>query len=399
MKLFSSILKLLAERGFVRSAPLHQRLHRLEALETRCVLSGFSMPPMMDYHGDFIRGGADWDGPEEHGPGPDFDGGTGSFRSSGPLAEGEFGPPQNLGGELRTPFGEYLAAPEHELLPAPGDFSHVAPTLITVIVVIHSPAAAPAEATPPPTFSAVERPSRTLELNLNSTASLREPNTSGIAAGAASVVAVGDGALPRSTVSFSSLATTTETLGLRTQKEDAARDEDTAQKRLSKESTADQEKANQAVGLIEIATSEDTHRLKRKAEKDSVALEQFSDQEPGRLVTVFSSMTKATPVLRLPLPAESHDLVLAAWSPEDAGLVEILAADVAGPAGRRSLDARPAPITLRASSAADLQAEVGHFQAFDFASEPPVDSPLISTIVNPLVSATPPQPAPREKAE
>ncbi len=89
---------------------------------------------------------------------------------------------------------------------------------------------------------------------------------------------------------------------------------------------------------------------------------------------------------------------LATWSPEDAGLVEILAVDIVG-TGRMALEAKPSPGPRHGTSSPGLRAEVGLFQAFDLATEPASGSPLISSTVNPVVSVPPAHPVPETKAE
>jgi hypothetical protein len=403
MKYFPSILKLLADQGCARSAPQGQRLLFVESLEQRCVLSGVVMYPPMENHGGFDQGVVDCDDSEDYEEqflAPRLDHGHGPGISE--AAEGEFDPPMHDAPDGPRGLTSFSPPPRQESLQPPREFERI--TLTTVIVIVTRPPAS-AEPAPMPAFSGQERPAQGPLSGVNPAAGLRETNTAGNASIAATISTTGDLTVAKSRAGDPTIAIAApETSGLKSREDGSVRDETVAQKLPTEKVSAVQTNINQADGLIELAADDVSQRSKRKSAKAIPEIETSSAERLERLTKTLRLDAAAVPTPRLPLSDDTTDRVLAfweasgpAWSPEDSGLVEILAADVMSSAGRIESGSHPATGT-RHDASAGLHAEVGIYQAFDLASDRPIDLP-VATVASPVVSTANRQHAPVETAE
>jgi hypothetical protein len=319
------------------------RFPTLEILETRCVLSAAGMPPMMDHFGDFGPGG-ERGGHEMLGPGPDF-GDRDARPEMPPPGIREFGVPMQHGperdlGGFAPPPRQAMFQPANDLHPE----GHEAAVIVT-------------GASPPPPMEA----STFLPI-----LDRRNGGTQVIT----SVAALSDGTLvrPKEISSATSLATVENARQV-----ESSHDEAAAPKPHAKDSPAVKVPKDDLDGLIELTANEASQRSRRRSPPQAISVpNQTAADKLARLTTL--SLGSREEFRRLPPEAASRAVFAAwptsgpAWVPEDAGLVEILAGDIALHA-RQNSTAANAPSVLRGSSVG-LEAEINLYQAFDLAPEP-----------------------------
>jgi hypothetical protein len=323
------------------------RYPALEILETRCVLSGAGIPPMMEHFGDFGPGG-ERGGHEMRGPGLDF-GGRDARPEMAPPGIGQFGPPMPRGPE--RDLGGFAPPPRQPMFQPANDLraeGHEAAVIVT--------GAAP----PPPMEAAtslpiLDRPIRDTQLT--------------------SIAALSDGTLarPKEISSAASLATV-ESQSQNARHVESSRDEVAAPKPQAKDSPAVKVPKDDLDGLIELTANETSQRSRRRTPQAATAQTQTAADKLERLTTL--SLGSREEIRRLPqAEAASRDVLAAwpasgpAWVPADAGLVEILAGDIVAHARQNSATTN-AKAVLHGPFPAGLEAEINLYQAFDLALEP-----------------------------
>jgi hypothetical protein len=344
------------------------RLPALEILESRCVLSGAGMPPMMEHFGDFAHGG-DRGGHELRGPGPDF-GGRDMRPEMPPPGFGEFGFPMQHGPE--RDFGSFAPPPRQPMFPSASDLH--AERDEAAVIVTRDLAPPPVEASSP--LPSLDRPSGGMQL----------PFTP---AGMTSVAALSDGTLASSRESSSAVSLATVESQSQNAKSMESREEANVPKPQSKDSPAARVPKDDLDGLVELTANETSQRIKRKASQEPTVSTQTLADKPERLTTL--ALGSREEVRRLAQPEAASNHVLAnwpasgpAWVPADTGLVEVLAGDIVSDA-RQSSAVSKATSVLRGSFPAGLKAEIKLYQAFDLAPE---------QAAVPVASAAPPQSSP-----
>ena len=135
---------------------------------------------------------------------------------------------------------------------------------------------------------------------------------------------------------------------------ESSRDEAAAPKPQAKDSPAVKVPKDDLDGLIELTANEASQRNRRRSPQAATSPTQTAADKLERLTTL--SLTSREEIRRLPQPeAASRDVFAAwptsgpAWVPADAGLVEILAGDIASHA-RQNSTAANAPSVLHGSS-------------------------------------------------
>ena len=331
------------------------RFPALEILETRCLLSGAGMPPMMEPFGDFAHE-SDRGGHEMRGPGPDF-GGRDGGREMPPPDFGAFSLPMQHGPE--RDFGGFAPPPRQPMLPPSSD--------------LHAEG---------------NEASGNTQLPFTPSDGRREPISSGATAGMTSVAAVSDGTLAKSTETISAVsALTIESQTQNARDVESSRDNTAVPKLQTKDLPAVKVPKCDLDGLIELTAEETSQRTKRKSAQATGPTQTADKLE--RLTTL--PLGSRDEFRRLPQPeAASRDAFATwpasgpAWTPADAGLVEILAGDIVSDARQSSAESN-APSILRGSFPSGLEAEINLYQAFDLAPE---------QAVVPIASAAPPQSSP-----
>ena len=363
----------------------------MELLESRCVLSGFGMPPMMGVHSDF---GHEIDGDrfEESRFEPDFGGGRGRPDFHHPAGV-EFGPPSHGFPEPPPDFGgRPSGAPQLELFP------FTKPSVPSVATQL-SPRPS-GETNPPSIIPEFVPVSRGTQPVFSSPASLSEPTASGLSPGATDLNALAATGLVKTSVAAST--PTFETPSLRSGEGGSHREETAVPKQQSKEALAGQVKSGLADGLIELPADNISQRFKRKLAKPAVDLESSDEGLQDSRTLAFLVDSADANATRLPLLQESADRELAswpaqgpAWSPENEGLVEILAANMVSTSHQPT---RAEWISGKASDSARLEAKVEIHQAFELATDPRIESSA-SMAQLPHVSLGPREPARDEQTE